>query len=271
MPKAQCSKKKYEGVCKKYVRILTSPEMQGRHWEQAGGRKAARWILSQLNKSCDLAFFDNLPGTNKGKSPNVVGMLEGDLRGSLVITAHYDHLGGTGRCHYPGADDNASGVAVMLCLARELCSLPREVRHTCVFVGFTGEEFGMAGSKHAARWMLSSAGNNVDCLINMDMVGRASSTRRILFGESHGDRSTREDLTESAQRAGLEIKWDHHKDWLNLSDQKSFLGMCPCILVSTESHADYHKLSDTSDKIDYGLLGRLVCALLGVCSYRDNE
>jgi hypothetical protein len=190
------------------------------------------------------------------RTANVVGILPGAAGNeNIVIGAHYDHLGlghfGTpdlrnaGRIH-PGADDNASGTTVLLAVARELSRMDPKLPRTVVFVGFSGEELGLHGSRRYVErppFPLSAT----KAMLNLDMVGRLRQDRLTVFGA----RSARElsaMVNEEARRIGLEIT---EADGVGRSDHMSFYSkQIPSVHFFTGTHADYHRPSDTWDKLN---------------------
>jgi hypothetical protein len=203
---------------------------------------------------------------NRERAENVVGILPGsdpELRKeAVVIGAHYDHLGfghfGTldrsseGRIHH-GADDNASGTAVLLDLARRLSqSLSRPAR-TIVFAAFSGEELGLYGSRHYVNYppvRLSAT----KAMINLDMVGRLRENRVTVFG-SRSAKGLSAVISEEGRRLGLEIR---ESDGIGRSDHMSFYNKkIPALHFFTGSHPDYHRPSDTWDKLNIEGMARV--------------
>jgi Peptidase family M28/PA domain len=192
------------------------------------------------------------------RAENVVAILPGTepslKKESIVIGAHYDHLGlghygalnrgSEGRIH-PGADDNASGTAVLLDLARRLSQLPAKPARTVVFVAFSGEELGLYGSRHFAAH--SDFLSSTKTMINLDMVGRLRENRLTVFGARSGENFTNI-IAETAQQAGLEIT---QSDSVGRSDHISFYNKkIPVVHFFTGNHADYHRPSDTWEKLN---------------------
>jgi aminopeptidase YwaD len=190
---------------------------------------------------------------------NVVAVLPGSdprLKSeNVVIGAHYDHIGlghyGTrnssteGQVHH-GADDNASGIAVLLELARRLSGSEFKPARTIVFAAFSAEELGLFGSRHYVNHppvQLSST----KAMINLDMVGRLRDSRVTVFGTR-----TAEELSgvvkTAARELGLEIS---ESDGIGRSDHMSFYGKkIPALHFFTGVHSDYHGPGDTWDKLN---------------------
>jgi aminopeptidase YwaD len=188
---------------------------------------------------------------------NVVGILPGRepaLAGeAVVLGAHYDHLGLTGGAIYPGADDNASGTAVVVGLARAFAAAGGLDR-TLVFVLFGAEEIGLVGSGHYVRHPTVPLARTV-AMINFDMVGRLhDATVRVSGVDSGGS------LREVASRAASEIgvSADLRGSPFGPSDHSRFYTAgTPVLFFHTGSHPDYHRPGDTADKIDAAGMARI--------------
>jgi aminopeptidase YwaD len=193
------------------------------------------------------------------RADNVVALLPGSDASrkdeNIVIGAHYDHLGfghfgardasAAGTIH-PGADDNASGTAVLLDLARRLSQLPIKPERTIVFVAFSAEELGLYGS----RFFVDHSGliSSTKAMINLDMVGRMRGDRLTVFGTRSG-----QDLSEivrtGAERLALKV---NESDDVGRSDHLSFYNKkIPVLHFFTGTHEDYHRATDTWEKLNY--------------------
>lgn len=192
---------------------------------------------------------------------NVVGCIPGrDTSRVLVLGAHYDHLGYGGSNslapdqHVPhvGADDNGSGTTAMLTAAERLGARARKgwkPEHTLWFVSFTGEEIGLVGSSHFTDDPPKPL-DRVETMINMDMVGRLRGDRLQVMGVGTGEGL--DSLVRTVNRAAPFAHFDLHlsEDGYGPSDHSSFYKKnLPVLMLFTGSHADYHKPSDTWDKI----------------------
>ncbi len=189
----------------------------------------------------------------RGTAQNVLGILRGtDPKLSdeaIVIGAHYDHLGRGSDAHgriYPGADDNASGTAGLMALARALVTaggLPR----TVIFAAFAGEEMGLLGSSHYVKQPPVPLERTV-FMLNMDMIGRLRSGRLHVAGVESGA-ELRALVKESA--TGLPLDLRLRGDPFGPSDHSPFYSReLPVLLLTTGVHADYHKPTDSWEKID---------------------
>lgn len=199
-----------------------------------------------------------LPGAGRpaeGETPAI------DARETVVLGAHYDHLGYGGansaapgeRAIHHGADDNASGTALLVEVARRLAAGPRLPR-SVLFAAFSGEERGLLGSAHYTANPAVPLADTV-AMVNLDMVGRLSGNKVIVHGTGTG--SGLEPLVDRLVAAhGLEAAKE--PGGFGPSDHASFYAKkIPVLHVFTGSHGDYHRPSDTAEKINYEGLVRL--------------
>ncbi len=253
-----------------HVNVLASPELEGRGWGSAGLTRAAGYIAEQF-QSCGLRPGGDAGGyfqtwTEAGgpdKVPtelrNVVGVLpgtRGDWAGqSVVVCAHYDHLGrgwpdvhqgNEGKIH-PGADDNASGVAVLLELARVMAAEGPPER-TVVFAAFAGEEAGRRGSRHYLEQGGAYPPEKIMGALNLDTVGRLGSGKILVLGGSSA-REWVHIVMGCGYVTGVPAELVQQE--LDSSDQASFHEWgAPAVQLFTGPHADYHRPTDTPDKVD---------------------
>ena len=196
---------------------------------------------------------------------NVVAVLPGgepSLREeNIIIGAHYDHLGfghygardgrAAGTIH-PGADDNVSGTAVLLDLARRLAHLPVKPASSIVFVAFSAEELGLFGSRHFVDNAKSIGSTKV--MINLDMVGRLRDKRLTVFGSRSGQNLS-QIVKTGAHQLGLELT---ESDDVGRSDHLSFYTKkIPVLHFFTGIHEDYHRPSDTWEKLNIDGMARV--------------
>ena len=184
------------------------------------------------------------------RTANVIGILPGTdpARASevVVLGAHYDHLGRTGGVVHPGADDNASGTAVVLGMARALAAAGGTAR-TLVVVFFSGEEIGLLGSAHYVKHPALPIERTV-AMLNFDMVGRMRNDRLKVGGvESGGGLRALVERVTSGDRLDLVL----HDSPYGPSDHASFYAAgVPVLFFHTGGHDDYHAPGDTADKIN---------------------
>lgn len=191
------------------------------------------------------------------RAANVVGILPGTdpaLAGeAVVVGAHYDHVGREGGVVHPGADDNASGTAVVLGLARAFADAGGAPR-TLVFALFGAEELGLIGSRHYVTQPVVPIDRTV-AMLNFDMVGRLRNERLHVGGVDSGTR-LRALVAETAAAEGLAL--DARGSPYAPSDHARFYAAgTPVLFFFTGRHEDYHRPGDTADKIDARGLARI--------------
>ncbi|MGH9386766.1 MAG: M28 family peptidase [Vicinamibacterales bacterium] len=262
------------------VQTLSEPRFEGRRTDSPGGIAARAWILERMKAAGLLSVsgaylfpfrftYLSIKGivdpersfrTEYTDAANVVGQCLGaDTKAPVIlITAHYDHVGVRGGVLYPGADDNASGIAVLLEIADYCRRSP--FRRTILFVAFDAEELGLQGSQ--SLLIAPPIPNDRMALdVNLDMVSR--SDRRELFAAgTYQHPELKPVLEEVAKRAPVALLFGHDKpltvaggvqDWTSQSDHGSFQKAgIPFIYFGVEDHADYHRPTDTADKINRG-------------------
>ncbi len=255
---------------KKSVDFLASEELAGRAPGTAGISKAAEFIENNFKSAGllpgadDTTYFqswrevvDSL-GT-KSIVKNIIGIIPGTnpkLKDeSVVISAHYDHLGlgwpgvykgNDGKIHY-GADDNASGVSVLLELAQTLGKSLKPQR-TIVFAAFASEETGLLGSKYYVKNTRRFPAKKVIGDLNFDVVGRLENKKGSILSASSA-REWRFIFQGASYVTGVESNIISQE--LDASDQRSFIEIgVPGVQFFSGVNADYHRPSDTPDKID---------------------
>jgi Zn-dependent M28 family amino/carboxypeptidase len=172
---------------------------------------------------------------------------------TFLISAHYDHLGMRGGHMYPGADDNASGVAVLIEIARRCRRTP--FRHPTIFVAFDAEEQALRGSR-AFMMTPPVPRDRLALVINLDMVARGDKGELYVSGTSHNP-ALRPMLNDVVARSRVTLLFGHDQpgtnseDWTRLSDHWPFhSARVPYVYFSVEDHDDYHQPTDTAAKID---------------------
>ena len=263
---------------KKSVAFLSADSLQGRKVGSQGERMAAQYIYETLTKagitmltppSGDEYSIVKTPGDTV-RSTNIIGIVEGydpKLKNEyIVIGAHYDHLGvNIMKCNgkeevqvYHGADDNASGVAVALELAK-FTDLNRYLfKRSVIFAFFGGEEAGMTGSWYFANRSFKDIMDKVVLMVNIDMVGRSGTNNPVQAYTIIQDSQIKDVLEITSQRgASLVIPKISHTDYFP-SDHRTFYEKgIPTVLFTTGLHKDYHSIYDTPDKLDYDQMAAL--------------
>jgi acetylornithine deacetylase/succinyl-diaminopimelate desuccinylase-like protein len=235
-------------------------------WRIRGSTAIERVETSSRNV---LAMLPGVGAPAKDGSPVI------DPRETVVLGAHYDHLGYGGEASaapgekaiHHGADDNASGAAMLVEVARTLRDrgpLPR----TILFVAFSGEERGLLGSGHYTANAAVPLDDTV-AMVNLDMVGRLADNKLIVHGTGTGT-----GFDAMVDRLVAHHGFDVAKEpgGFGPSDHSSFYAKkIPVLHVFTGSHSDYHRPTDTAEKIDYagmvriaGLVADAVTELAGV-------
>lgn len=247
------------------LQTLSSTAMQGREMGSAGNGLAREYILKRLHElglhACGEDFIQNFDykdrrgETKSGK--NILACQTGAKKDtasmSIVVSAHYDHLGNQKGAIYFGADDNASGVAGVLAVAKFLQA--HAPKNNIVYAFFDGEEKGLIGSNafvKQAKIPLSQIAVN----LNFDMIARGDKNELFVSG-SHQTPSFKTLLQGLNGTQGIHLLFDHDRpeqgndDWTNQSDHHAFFKAgIPHLYFGVEDHKDYHKASDTADKVN---------------------
>lgn len=255
---------------KKTISYLASDELMGRLTGSKGETKAAIYLYENLVdmglKASILPFEYNYrlnPHDENGAKEhiigkNVIGYLDNKADKTIIIGAHYDHLGlnehhnstlmnSEGQIHN-GADDNASGTAAVLELARMFTTNSTIEKVNYVFAFFSGEEDGLMGSKDFAESVKQNYPNPI-AMVNLDMVGRLNNDKALTVG-GVGTSPLFGPMLEQYKPAGINIGID--SSGVGPSDHTSFyLKDIPVLFMFTGTHQDYHKPSDDEDKINY--------------------
>jgi len=197
---------------------------------------------------------------NTAKTGNVVGFLEGSdpvLKNEvIVIGAHFDHLGyggqnsmyrGKDKLPHVGADDNASGTTGVLEIAQKLSSEKDKLKRSVLFICFTAEEEGLIGSSYFAK-SDEFKNYNIVAMLNMDMVGRLKDDKLILNGTGTSTYWT--PMIEELNKK-YNFNTSMNPEGFGPSDHSSFYAKdIPVLMFFTDLHTDYHKPTDTPDKIN---------------------
>ncbi len=244
----------------RHVLTLASADMEGRRAGTRGAQRAAAYIAGQFQQLGLLApggsyvqeWQASVPGEGETTLRNVVALLPGsdpELDDApAVLGAHFDHLGAEGGIHF-GADDNASGISILLEVAAKL-SRSFTPKRPIAFVAFTAEESGLLGSTRFVEQppgMLQTSG--LFAMVNLDSVGRLEGRPIQVFGADSAY-----EWPFMAQGIGFTIGVDSilADSVIASSDHVPFLNHgIPAIHLFAGSHADYHRPTDTADKLDY--------------------
>lgn len=270
------------------VNYLSSDQLKGRGIDQPEINMAADYIAEKFSE----AGLQPLGGENSyfqrfkfkvGKEKkevelkNIIGIIPGNKKEydgqSVVISAHYDHLGlgwpdvykgNEGKIHH-GADDNASGVAVLLELAKTIGNSMKPDR-TVIFVAFTAEEAGLVGSRYYVKHPPEDYPIN-KCIgnLNLDTVGRLGSNKLLILNGSSAN-EWKFIFMGTGYVTGVESEMVMQP--LDASDQVSFVEAgVPAVQFFTGPHLDYHRPTDTADKIDADGMVKVATVAKEVISY----
>lgn len=265
--KAQISEQNLE----KTIHFLAADKMEGRQTGSRQAHKVSKWIEKEFKK------LGLKPKGEKGfrqsftakvskvkiadsirKADNIIGFLDNGAARTIVVGAHYDHIGhgelgnskddpdNIGKIHN-GADDNASGVAGLLELARLYTQNDVKERYNILFIAFGAEELGLYGSRYFTEHPTIPL-DSILWMLNMDMIGRYNPDNGLMvigYGTSPAFKDIFEGVTS-------DIKFRLNNDGRGGSDQTSFYDKkIPVLFFHTGGHEDYHKHGDDADKINY--------------------
>lgn len=266
---------------KKNLYTLASDAYEGRETGEPGQKKAAKFIENQYKMSGivspipDSTYFQKIPSSflppQVKSSENVVAYIEGTEIPNeiIVISAHYDHLGTKGKAIYNGADDDASGTVAVLEIA-EAFQIAKDQgkgpKRSILFLNLTAEEKGLYGSKWYVKNPIFPIDNHITNL-NIDMIGRVDdahfNNKNYIYLIGSDKISTElHNLSEQINSKYTQMHLDYTYNDLNdpnrfyyRSDHYNFAkNGIPIIFYFNGVHQDYHKSTDTADKINYELL-----------------
>jgi len=270
-----CNKEyKPENKIKEDVSFLADDKLEGRQTGTPGEIKASEYIKNRFEKLGltpkgtdgfyqsfsfkpkthpheEIKFTENADGTITGR--NVVAFIDNKAKNTVIIGAHFDHLGygGDGSLYrdsikaiHNGADDNASGVAVMLNLASNLKNT--NTSNNYLFIAFSGEEMGLLGSNYFVKNPTIDT-KAVSYMINMDMVGRLKDSALAVYGTG-----TSPVFNEILKSHNNGFRLIQKESGVGPSDHTSFyLADMPVLHFFTGQHEDYHKPSDDTETLNY--------------------
>jgi Zn-dependent M28 family amino/carboxypeptidase len=265
---------------------LASPDLQGRRTGSDGNATARRLIVERFGQaglkpaagSFELPFRFTRNGTNLD-GVNVVGVCVARAAVDdrvMVVSAHYDHVGIRNDEVYPGADDNASGVAGLLALASMCRKEPWT--HDVLFAAFDAEEQGLQG----ARAFVASPpvpARRLALNVNLDMVSRSDTREIYVAGTAHRP-ELRTVLEPVAARSKAHVRFGHDRpgekargvdDWTMQSDHGAFHAAgIPFIYFGVEDHRDYHRPTDTIEKVNAAFFMHVVATIFDATQALDK-
>ncbi len=258
-----------------HINTLSSDSMQGRLTGSIGEEMAANYIKTQFEKfnlstitgnsfihPFTFTYTNNPHKTTKSNDSitglNVIAYLNNNAKNTFIIGAHYDHLGlneynlstlqnSTGKIHN-GADDNASGVAAVLELARIYSTNNTIENVNFIFACFSGEELGLAGSKSFAK-TIKNTFPNTTLMMNFDMIGRMDNHNKLFIDGIGTSPKFKTIITDEKPK---NFTLNLNQSGIGPSDHTSFYNQnIPVLFFYTGLHEDYHKPTDDAHKINY--------------------
>ena len=285
-----------EVTMKDDVYFLADDKLEGRETGTPTEKESAKYLAERFKnmgldpKGTDeyLQYFTFKPKTHPhgeatfvdGKvdstitGVNVVAYIDNKAENTVIIGAHYDHLGHgiEGTLHrgekdaiHNGADDNASGVAVMMNIASKLKG--KSTNNNYLFISFSGEEMGLLGSNY---WVKNPTidTKKVNYMINMDMVGRLNKERAIaVYGVG-----TSPKFSQALFANNKDFKLAEKESGVGPSDHTSFyLADMPVLHFFTGQHEDYHKPTDDADKLNYEGMADISEYIMAIIADLDDD
>lgn len=290
---------------KTHLYIVASDSMEGRETGSVGQKRAGKYLISQYQKDkipfpkgaqnyyqhIPSAFLNSRKNENLPDSENIWAFIEGSEKPEeiIVISAHYDHVGTKNNAVFYGADDDGSGTVALLEIAQAFKIAKKEghgPKRSVLILHVTGEEHGLHGSRYYTENPLFPIKNTV-ADINIDMIGRRddfhpnSSNYVYLIG---ADRLSSEldEICKTVNDKYVHLDLDYKYNALNdpnnfyrRSDHYNFAALgIPSVFIFNGTHADYHRKTDTPDKIEYNALAKrtqLAFAIAWELANRENR
>ena len=277
------------------VAFLASDEMEGRQTGTEGEKIALAYISKRFeelgltgkgtngyvqpfsfkpktNPHEEVKFDVNGDGTITGN--NVIGYFDNKAENTVIIGAHYDHLGYGGegslfrdtiKAVHNGADDNASGVALLLNLAKKLKD--KNTKNNYLFMAFSGEEMGLLGSNYFVKNPTIDT-KKVSYMINMDMVGRMKKDSSLaVYGTG-----TSPIFKQVLKAHNNDFKLIENESGVGPSDHTSFyLADIPVLHFFTGQHSDYHRPSDDIETLNYEGMAKISNYIFDIISDLDDN
>ncbi|WP_243889057.1 M20/M25/M40 family metallo-hydrolase [Shewanella algae] len=265
------------------VEVLASPRLQGRRSGTQGATLSREYLTERFEQiglqpltsvfpplaetlSGFQHSFNYVDGFADARGINLLGWLPAAQPTTewRLLIAHYDHLGDRGSGFYPGADDNASGVAALLAIARRVKQAPS--RYNLLFIASDAEEPGLYGSKALVSALQQSGfAEHISLAVNLDMIGRPGLPYAIYLEGSRYFHHYDDFSAALMAGTGLCIRPSHPRpigrsvqrtDWLRASDHYPFhQAGIPWLYFGVPAHAQYHTRDDTADRLDYPFIG----------------
>jgi Zn-dependent M28 family amino/carboxypeptidase len=246
---------------------LSNKKMEGRLTGSQGNAMARQYIINQLSttgvKPLGQNWSQEFSFSQRGQTlsgTNLIGLLKGTAMPDsfIVLSAHYDHLGIQNGVIFPGADDNGSGVSTLIEAANYFTAHPS--RYSLVFCFFDAEEEGLKGAFHFTAHLPAPLSlSNIRLNINLDMVSRNHYGNEIFLCGTLANSFLKPLLSPAQATTNIHMLYGHEGEpgtkeqdnWIMQSDPGPFaLLKIPYLYLGVEDHPDYHKPSDSFEKID---------------------
>lgn len=272
---------------KTHLYIVANDSMEGRETGSIGQKRAGKYLISQYQKDkisfpkgaqnyyqhIPSAFLNAKKNENLPDSENIWAYIEGSEKPEevVVISAHYDHVGIKKNAVFNGADDDGSGTVALLEIAQAFQLAKKDghgPKRSILFLHVTGEEHGLHGSRYYSENPLFPIKNTVSD-VNIDMIGRRdeahANTNNYVYLIGADRLSSELDeicktVNEKYVHLDLDFKYNAANDPNNFyrrSDHYNFAALgIPSVFIFNGTHADYHRKTDTPDKIEYDALAK---------------
>jgi len=249
----------------KSLKVLSSDAFLGRETGTKGGELSRMYIASKFEdlklEKLGSSYFQSFKyyGSNEhgdkknGLAYNVICLIRGTelVNKFIVVGAHYDHLGMSGKKVYNGADDNASGTAALFSIAKYFKEYPP--KHSIIIAAWDAEEIGLLGSKYYVSHPIILQ-KDILCNINMDMIGRNRQNELYVTGTRYS-KVLRDSVVAKLYSNKISILTGHDgddrdDDWTYSSDHGSFHNKgIPFLYFGVEGHKDYHRTTDEFESV----------------------
>jgi Zn-dependent M28 family amino/carboxypeptidase len=256
-----------------HLKVLSSDEFRGRETQSVGNKKAQDYIRSTLYNDSVKPFNHSYKHSfifsryrEKHQGTNVIAMSIGSEvpEKYIVLSAHYDHIGQKGQKIFNGADDNASGTAALLALAKVVTAYP--LKHSVIFLFTDAEEIGLKGAKAFVEQNPSII-DQTKLNINIDMIAGSQTSKTLhVFSKKMSDIITPETgqrLKLIQRHSGIKVKkgfrlsgraGSQNRNWSNASDHGAFYRKgIPFMYFGVGEHENYHKHTDTYENVNISL------------------
>jgi Zn-dependent M28 family amino/carboxypeptidase len=273
------------GILLKDLATLSADAMEGREAGTPGGARARAYLVQRFAEAGIRPFGDSyeqpieVPARDRSApiaGANLVGHLPGTRRPAryIVVSAHYDHVGVQNGIVYNGANDNASGTAALLAIARRFARQP--LGHGLIVAAFDAEEQGLVGARAFVRTPPVDRAA-IALNVNVDMIGREAEDRLFVVG-ARGRPALAAVIARVALRAPLRLIMGHDDpvrradDWTRDSDQYAFIEAgIPGLLFSVEDTAEHHRSTDDYETMTYDFYVRAVETVIDVVEEMDRS